>query len=56
MKSEEKNKFINIYKDENGRFISDEEWSTYKDAFDNRDKLNTYIETVKIIHNLNTKP
>jgi len=44
-----KRRFINIYEDSEGRFISNTDWSTYKDAYDNRDKLSTYIETVEII-------
>ena len=41
--------FVNIYKDPNGRFLSDEDYSTNEDAYHSRDKLFTYIETVEII-------
>lgn len=41
--------FINIYEDEKGKFISNLEYDSYESAFDNRDDLTTYIETVEII-------
>ena len=40
--------FVNIYEDGQGRFIGDTDYDTYQDAFDNRDVLSTYVETVKI--------
>jgi len=41
--------FVNIYQDEKGRYISDSEYTTYEQAFENRDALSTYIETVEIV-------
>lgn len=46
--------FVNIYADEVGRWISDEHYETYEEAFDNRDVVSTYIETVKITRYNNT--
>ncbi len=41
--------FVNIYADANGRFLGDEDYVSYKEAFNNRDQLSTYIETVEIV-------
>ncbi|MCH8067818.1 MAG: hypothetical protein IID16_00895 [Candidatus Marinimicrobia bacterium] len=41
--------FVNIYEDKKGRFISVCDHTTYKDAYESRDDLSTYIETVEII-------
>ena len=41
--------FVNIYEDKQGRFISVCDHTTYKDAYESRDDLSTYIETVEII-------
>ena len=49
MKDEIMNPFVNIYKDDKGRFISDEEYSTWREAFDNKDDISTYSETVQIL-------
>lgn len=43
--------FINIYQDEEGKFISDEEYVSFADAQENRDEVWTYIETVEVIRN-----
>jgi hypothetical protein len=41
--------YVNVYKDEDGsRFISDQTYNTYKDAFAWRDELTNYIGTVSI--------
>lgn len=44
-----KRSFINIYEDKQGRFLSGCDYTTYKDAYESRDNLSTYIETVEII-------
>lgn len=41
--------FVNVYEDDDGRFISDEEYSSYDSAFENKDDLSTYRETVEIV-------
>ena len=41
--------FVNIYEDKKGRFISNADYATYKDAHESRDDLSSYIETVEII-------
>jgi hypothetical protein len=41
--------FVNIYKDEQGRFISDTEYKSYNSAYENRDQFSTYVETVEIV-------
>lgn len=51
IKSLKKRYFVNIYKDNIDRFISDIDYNSYKEAYDNRDKLTTYIETVEIKRN-----
>jgi hypothetical protein len=45
--------FINIYADEEGRYISGSDYETYQEAFDSRDELESYIETVEIIRQEN---
>lgn len=39
-------KYANVYQDKEGRFLSDEDYDTAKDAFENRDKLSTYLYTI----------
>jgi hypothetical protein len=41
-------RWVNIYEDENGRFLSDQEYPSYKKAFENKDPISTYKETVRI--------
>lgn len=41
--------FINIYENHKGRFISLKDYATHKGAYENRDDLSSYIETVEII-------
>lgn len=41
--------FINIYENDKGRFISLKDYTTHKGAYENRDDLSSYIETVEII-------
>jgi len=41
--------FVNVYVDEDGRHISDIDHPSYQEAYDERDNLSTYIETVEII-------
>jgi len=42
-------RFVNIYNDPEGdRFISDEDYDTYDEAFKGRDVLSSYVETVSI--------
>ena len=40
--------WVNIYEDIQGRYIGDSEYSSYQEAFDERDELYTYLETVQI--------
>ena len=40
--------WVNIYEDIQGRYIGDSEYSSYQEAFDERDELSTYLETVQI--------
>lgn len=47
-----KRAFVNVYEDDEGRFIGDEEYTTYESAFENRDDLSTYRETVEIIRHV----
>lgn len=42
-------RFVNIYQDKKGRFISGADYKSYEEAFENRDDLDTYVETVEII-------
>lgn len=37
--------WVNVYEDDEGRFISDESYSTHIEAFRNRDKLSGYLGT-----------
>ena len=48
----EEREFVNLYQDEAGYYISDEFMKTYDEAFNCRDLLSTYIETIAIIRNL----
>jgi len=41
--------FVNVYKDDSGRYISMADYSSTKEAYDERDNLSTYLETVEII-------
>ena len=41
--------FVNIYEDEQGKFIGDTEYESYNWAYENRDQLSTYVETVEIV-------
>lgn len=41
--------FVNVYKDADGRFLGDIEYDTWKLAYDGRDVLTTYVETVEIV-------
>lgn len=42
--------FVNIYEDEDGeRFISREDYSEFQHAFEMRDEVSTYVETVEIV-------
>lgn len=41
--------FVNIYGDANGRFLGDEDYDSYEAAFENRDQLSAYVETVEIV-------
>lgn len=47
-----KRAFVNIYEDEEGRFISDKEYDSFKSAFENRDDLSIYRETVEIVRHV----
>jgi len=35
--------------DKNGRYLSNEDYSSFQEAKDNSDKLSTYVETVEIV-------
>lgn len=41
--------FVTIYEDERGRFISDSEYPTWQEAYESRDQLSSYRETVEIV-------
>jgi len=41
--------FVNVYEDDEGRYISDKDSSSYKEAYDGRDNIKAYLETVEII-------
>lgn len=41
-------KFVNVYEDDRGKFISDAYYETFADAFEGRDPVN-YIGTIEII-------
>lgn len=41
--------WVNVYKDDEGRFLGDAEYDTFKSCYENRDKLNSYIETAQIL-------
>jgi len=47
-------KFVNVYEDAINRFISSEDYSSFKDAVDSIDQLSTpdYIETLGIIRGI----
>lgn len=47
-----KRAFVNLYEDEEGRFIGDQEYTSYKSAYENRDDLTTYRETVEIVRHV----
>lgn len=42
-------RFVNIYEDKTGRFISDRDYPTYDEAYLDRDDLETYKETVQML-------
>jgi hypothetical protein len=44
-------KFVNIYEDDNGRFISDTYYESYAEAFEGRDPVN-YLTTIEFIGEL----
>jgi hypothetical protein len=46
-------RFVNIYQDDNGRYISENDYESYEKALEARDKGETYIETVEIIRQEN---
>jgi len=41
--------FVNVYNGGDNRFLSDEDYDSYESAFEGRDKLSSYVETVEII-------
>ena len=41
--------FVNIYHDEEGKYIGDFEYDSFQEAFDHRDNLRSYVETVEIV-------
>ena len=41
--------FVNVYRDDNGRYFGDEDYNSYEAAFANRDQVSTYVETVEIV-------
>lgn len=43
------NKFVNVYYDASGRFLGDEDYESYEAAYNSRDQLSTYVETVEIV-------
>jgi len=48
--------FVNIYEDKEGKFIGDTEYNSFREAFKNRDKLSSYLETVEIRRVVSIKP
>ena len=44
--------FVNVYSDGIGRFIGDKDYDSYEAAFEGRDQLSGYVETVAIIRNV----
>lgn len=49
MKNLIKRSFVNVYEDEDGRFIGDANYPDYESAYKNRDNLSTYRKTVEVI-------
>ena len=47
--------FVNVYRDDNGRYLGDEDYSSYESAFTNRDQVSTYVETVEIVRGIINK-
>ena len=41
--------FVNVYNGDDNRFLSDEDYDSYEAAFEGRDKLSSYVETVEIV-------
>ena len=41
--------FVNVYGDANGRFLGDEDYESYEAAYEARDQLSTYVETVEVV-------
>jgi len=50
-----KSVFVNIYEDKEGKFIGDTEYDSFERAFENRDNLSSYRETVEICRKVGTK-
>lgn len=44
-----KSAYFNIYEDDEGRFISNEDYNSYESAFENKDDVNAYKETVAVV-------
>jgi len=40
--------FVNVYEDDDGKYISDKEHRSFEAAFESRDKISTYRETIEI--------
>ena len=50
-------RWVNIYNNnDTDRFISDEDYSSFKEAYDGRDKLSGYVETVCLTHPSTPQP
>jgi len=49
LKGAGKSTFVNVYQDEKGRYIGDSDYQTWESAYNNRDVLSTYLETVEIL-------
>ena len=47
--------FVNVYFDEEGKFLGDHEYSKYKYAYEMRDDLDNYVETIQIIRHTNAQ-
>ena len=41
--------FVNIYDGADCRFLSDEDYDSYEAAYEGRDALSSYVETVEIV-------
>lgn len=49
-------RFVNVYRDDNGRFLSNDDYDSFESAYKNRDQVRTYLETVQICNPLPTPP